>query len=52
MREFESNGQIPDQLLDQASVGSMTELFNVLDAGTQSAYRRGFKVALHACIIR
>ncbi|CAE7815819.1 Voltage-dependent T-type calcium channel subunit alpha-1H [Symbiodinium microadriaticum] len=40
MREFESNGQIPDQLLDQASVGSMTELFNVLDVDKSGVVTR------------
>ena len=35
MREFEKKGQIPDDFLDQASVGSMTELFNVLDTWLQ-----------------
>ena len=52
MREFESSGQIPDQLLDQASVGSMTELFNVLDAGLTSVYGRGFKFFLPASSAR
>jgi len=40
MREFESSGQIPDQLLDQASVGSMTELFNVLDVDKSGVVTR------------
>ncbi|OLP83737.1 Voltage-dependent T-type calcium channel subunit alpha-1H [Symbiodinium microadriaticum] len=31
MRQFEEDGQVPDQILDRASVGSMTELFNVLE---------------------
>ncbi|CAE7825112.1 Cacna1h [Symbiodinium sp. CCMP2456] len=40
MREFERSGQIPDQLLDQASVGSMTELFNVLDVDKSGVVTR------------
>ena len=35
MRQFEEDGQVPDQILDRASVGSMTELFNVLAAWMQ-----------------
>ena len=32
MREFERRAHVPDHFLDHASVGSMTELFSVLDA--------------------
>ncbi|CAE7512133.1 Cacna1h [Symbiodinium natans] len=40
MREFEKKGQIPDDFLDQASVGSMTELFNVLDVDKSGVVTR------------
>ena len=31
MAQFEEAGHVPYQILDRASVGSMTELFNVLE---------------------
>jgi len=31
MQQFEAQGKVPEQILDRASVGSMTELFHVLD---------------------
>ena len=34
MRQFEESGHVPEQILDRASVSSMTELFNVLAAWT------------------
>ena len=33
MRQFEESGHVPYQILDRASVNSMTELFNVLATG-------------------
>lgn len=40
MRQFEEDGQVPDQILDRASVGSMTELFNVLDVDKSGVVTR------------
>eukprot|EP00439_Symbiodinium_sp_Y106_P068488 s1342_g11.t1 len=40
MRQFEEDGQVPEQILDRASVGSMTELFNVLDVDKSGVVTR------------
>ncbi|CAE7868116.1 CACNA1I, partial [Symbiodinium necroappetens] len=40
MRRFEEAGHVPEQILDRASVSSMTELFNVLDVDKSGVVTR------------